>query len=50
MVYRAIMKQCEKYGHDWAIQDLGTWMCKICLRCGQEQFFYPADKEDENDE
>ena len=38
-----IYKDCERFGHDWAIQDNETFMIKICLRCGQEIFFFPEE-------
>lgn len=43
-------RQCEKLGHDWAIQDCDTFMIKVCLRCGATQVFFPDETEQEVNE
>lgn len=48
--YYTKQSKCERFGHDYAIQDLGNWMVKICLRCGEQVFFFPMDEELEEDE
>lgn len=35
--------------HDWAFQDFDTFMVKVCLRCGAEQFFFPEEVDYEPD-
>lgn len=37
------IRQCEKLGHDWAFQDMDTFMTKVCLRCGATQYFFPEE-------
>lgn len=44
----AKMRKCMRVGHDWALKDYKTFMSKVCLRCGAEQFFLPKE-EDRND-
>lgn len=36
-------KVCRKVGHEWAFKDGGTWMLKICINCGAEQYFFPEE-------
>lgn len=39
-IYEAI---CKKNGHDWAFKDEETFMIKVCLNCGCEQYFFPEE-------
>lgn len=43
-------KKCEKFGHDWALQDCDTFLTKVCLRCGTTQLFFAEEDEQELEE
>lgn len=40
-------KVCRKVGHDWVFKDCDTFMLKVCLNCGCEQYFFPEEVEEE---
>lgn len=42
-------RRCEKLGHDWALQDEGLYMAKVCLRCGAVQIFFPEEVDEDAD-